>query len=213
MQVNRNRNHSAEGFTLVELMAVILIFTLLLGIMVPTIAKVRLSALVSKAQTVVSTIDGACRLYRGDHGIYPRSEPSNPYQNGAERLVQALIGYQGDDGKSGLGFRIARPGRVYGPYNNCEELDRNKTQGRYVFEDPFGSTILYYRYGAAGYVTDHNPDGPENIEAYATGPNGRRFTESFLVLSPGPDEVYGPAPYHDGGFDRDCDDIFNFTLP
>jgi hypothetical protein len=196
-------------------MAVMLIFTLLLGIMVPTISTIRVSALNSKTRTIVTTIAGGCQIYESDHQMYPPSAPVSPFDNGAERVVQCLVGYQNEsgDGHKGPGFRIKRPGPVYGPYNNCEELDRNKTQGRYVFEDPFGSTILYYRYGADGYVTDHNPNGPENIQAYATGPDGRLFTESFLVLSPGPDEVYGPAPYHDGGFDRDCDDIFNFTLP
>ncbi len=71
MQQNITRT---SGFSLIELMIVVVILGLLAGLLVPRIMDRPEEARVTKAKTDIRTIESALRFYRLDNGFYPSTE-------------------------------------------------------------------------------------------------------------------------------------------
>ncbi len=214
---------AARAFTLVELMVVVLIIMLMLTIMVPTLSMARLSFRVNKSQYIINLIEGACHQYQADVGEYPP---------GLAELVQALTGYldASKDLKDGFGWRKAARGKVYGPYNGTEKLElltRSVGTARFTFKDAFDNPILYYRCTVSPPAEPGGPPtfsykrvvladrGPDPLEDYLKGPEGKFFRTDFVLITPGPDsnwsegEIHWQPYYTDGHWTR-SDDIANF---
>ena len=81
------------GFTLVELLTVLAIITLLVGLLVPSMAVVRRLARETKQRAQLNTIDLALTAFRDGYGEYPPSaRPLGPAYCGAQMLAEALLG-------------------------------------------------------------------------------------------------------------------------
>jgi len=78
---NRRENH--DGFTLIELMVVIVILGILAGLIVPRIMGRPEEAKQLKAKLTIESLETSLRLYKLDNGSYPTTE------QGLEALVQA----------------------------------------------------------------------------------------------------------------------------
>lgn len=63
--------HRKEGFTLIELMIVILIIAILVAIAIPVYLAVRENAMRRTCQANLRTIDGAINTYLGEYEMYP----------------------------------------------------------------------------------------------------------------------------------------------
>lgn len=74
------------GFTLIEIMVVVVILGILASIVVPKIVSRPDQARVVKARQDILAIDNALALYRLDNGRYPSSE------QGLQALVQQPLG-------------------------------------------------------------------------------------------------------------------------
>lgn len=61
------------GFTLVELLVVIVVISVLLALILPAISRVRQSVNVAKVQTEISQLESAIIQFRGTYGIEPPS--------------------------------------------------------------------------------------------------------------------------------------------
>ncbi len=72
-----------KGFTLIELMVVIVILGILAGLIVPRIMGRPEEARRTKARIQVESLDTALKLYKLDNGEYPSTE------QGLQALVQA----------------------------------------------------------------------------------------------------------------------------
>jgi len=204
-------------------MVVVLIIILMLTIMVPTLSMARRSLLVNKSQYIINLIEGACHQYHGDVGEYPPSLAD---------LVQALTGYldASKDYKDGFGWRKAPRGRVYGPYNGTERLElftRNIGTARFTFKDAFDNPILYYRCTVTPPAKPGDPPtfaykrvvmadlGPDPLEDYLKGPEGKFYRTDFVLITPGPDSDWSKGeinwePYYKDGHWTRSDDIANF---
>lgn len=75
------KNH--DGFTLIELMVVIVILGILAGLIVPRIMGRPEEAKQLKAKLTIQSLETSLRLYKLDNGSYPTTE------QGLEALVQA----------------------------------------------------------------------------------------------------------------------------
>jgi general secretion pathway protein G len=134
----RHPGHTTAGFTLIEVMVVVVILGLLAAIIVPRIMNRPDEARVVAARADIAAISQALKLYRLDSGFYPSSE-------------------------QGLAALIAPPTSEPVPRNwkPGGYLDR-------MPKDPWGSDYLYLNPGVRGEIdvyslgADRQPggDGP-----------------------------------------------------
>lgn len=216
----------AAGFTIVELMVVLVIMMLLLAVLAPTVQKIHRTIMRTAALGTIHLIEGGCKQYYEDFEEYPPSAPSGyAGWSGRELLVLFLTGYgpdtgtkgepggnlYTDDGCEGFGFRLEKRGRVFGPYNGTENVKTKKTKktsvDRPVFVDAFDEEIYYYRYDN-GYSTNDNPPPPGleeagKYDAYLSYAATQR--KEFILMTAGPDGVFRDVDVY-----SDTDDITNF---
>jgi general secretion pathway protein G len=69
-----NRPKSRQGFTLIELMIVIVIVGILASLLIPRIMERPEEARRVKAKLDIKTIDSALKLYKIDNGTYPTTD-------------------------------------------------------------------------------------------------------------------------------------------
>jgi general secretion pathway protein G len=74
MQQNLNSRSNMRGFTLVEIMVVVVIIGILASIIIPKIASRPQQARIVKARQDISSIENAMQLYKLDNGFYPSTE-------------------------------------------------------------------------------------------------------------------------------------------
>jgi len=114
----------ARGFTLIELMVVIVILGILAAIIAPRIIGRTDEARVTKAKVQIKNFETALKLYKLDNGIYPTTE------QGLEALVKKpAIGVIPKNWRSG-GY-----------------LEKKS-----IPADPWGNPFLYVSPGVAGDV-------------------------------------------------------------
>jgi general secretion pathway protein G len=80
---DKKRSGGADGFTLIELMVVIVILGILAGLIVPRFMGTPDEAKVVKAKVQVEAIETALKMYKLDNGSYPTTE------QGLQALVEA----------------------------------------------------------------------------------------------------------------------------
>ena len=74
-EVSRHRRHRyARGFTLIEIMVVVIIIGLLAAVIVPTVIGKVDEARVVKAKQDIQSLETALTMYRLDNSKYPTSE-------------------------------------------------------------------------------------------------------------------------------------------
>ena len=71
---------SLTGFTLLEILTVIVIIAILIGILMPALAQIKKLAKETKQKAQLGSIDVGINLYKNDFGEYP---PSHGYDNSA----------------------------------------------------------------------------------------------------------------------------------
>ena len=120
--MNLRQKRGARGFTLIELMVVIVILGILAGLIIPRIMGRPDEARRAKARIQIESLETALKLYRLDNGSYPTTE------QGLQALVEApSVGQQARNWRQG-GY-----------------LERNK-----VPKDPWDKEFVYLSPGVHG---------------------------------------------------------------
>jgi general secretion pathway protein G len=130
------RIHGAAGFTLIELMVVIVILGLLAAIVVPNVVGRTDQARYTAAEAQIEVLKNALKLYKLDNGLYPSTE------QGLESLVR----------KPGAGG-AARNWRE-GGYLDKQDLPI----------DPWGNQYVYISPGQNNFDFDLKSFGADGIE-------------------------------------------------
>jgi general secretion pathway protein G len=141
-----NRKLNNRGFTLIELMVVIVILGILAGLIVPRIMGRPEEARRAKAAMQMESMETALKLYKLDSGTYPSTE------QGLQALVEAPS--------------VGEPPRNWreGGY-----LEKGK-----VPKDPWGNDYVYMSPGAHGeydllsYGSDGEPGGEDKDKDIAS---------------------------------------------
>ena len=83
MRMTKNKFRKINGFTLIEVMVVVVILSILAAIVVPKIMDRPEQARVTKARSDIRAMEAALNLYRLDNMVYPSTD------QGLEALVTA----------------------------------------------------------------------------------------------------------------------------
>ena len=132
------RNLDNRGFTLIELMVVIVILGILAGLIVPRIMSRPEEARQAKARMQIESLETALKLYKLDNGSYPSTE------QGLQALVEApTVG------------NLPRKWREGG------YLEKGK-----VPQDPWGNDYVYLSPGTSGDydIISYAADGEQGGE-------------------------------------------------
>lgn len=124
-----NIRHQSSGFTLIEILVVVVILGILGAVVVPQILNRPDTARVQAAQTDLRMLDSALSMYRLDNFQYPSTE------QGLEALVSAPSGFP-------------EP-RNYNPDGYIKKLPSDPWGSPYVYESS-GGAISLFSLGADG---------------------------------------------------------------
>ena len=182
-----------KGFTLIEMLTVIIIIGVLAGLLIPASSKARRDAAVRKAQTTVAALETALSMYYTDYGVYPLSATSGGTQQNGNAFVTI---------SSGTNLVAALSATTKGgPYMKFRTEDLLRSGLRYVLKDPWGRAYIYVcRSGYTG--TTRGPYHPNFTPLTANDLN----RNTYNIYSLGSDGMtYGGAA-------QDITDWDNSTL-
>ncbi len=191
---NTTRRTARRGFTLIEMLVIVVILILLIGIIAPAVLGVRQQAKRAASLATITLLEGAINAYRqdfesqyaADWRALPDSEMLDELDGtslsasgrlyGRHRLVWCLTGLQYadgaviDDGADGYGFRTVTRGPVHGPYNGAEGVETTDPPTEaddppLAFVDAFGNEIYYYRYDPVAAANDSDDGYDEDDNA------------------------------------------------
>jgi general secretion pathway protein G len=135
MNTKEDMLHKKAGFTLIELMIVVIILASLAGMVLPRIMDRTDDARINIAKAEIAAIASALKFFRLDMGQYPTNEQG----------LQVLMKNPGSEGRGALGT-------WKGPYLEKEP------------EDPWGNDY-HYRVDAGPAGFEVWSDGPPNAGA------------------------------------------------
>ena len=138
MMLNEIRNQ--RGFTLIELMVVIVILGVLAGLIIPRIMGRPEEARRMKARVQIESIETALKLYKLDNGSYPSTE------QGLQALVEAPT--------VGLLPRAWREGG----YLEKGRVPKDPWENEYVYLSPG----VHDDFDISSYGADGEPGGEDN---------------------------------------------------
>ena len=90
IRMYRKNRRFVTGFTLVELLIVIIIIGILATIAIPQYNKMVEKAKWSEAVNVLGSIKSTCLVYYAEYGIYPNAQAVNLYLNGSGKNFTSL---------------------------------------------------------------------------------------------------------------------------
>jgi prepilin-type N-terminal cleavage/methylation domain-containing protein len=229
-----------QGFTLLEMLTVIVIIGLLLALGVPSVLQMQKAAMRKASLVIVTQIDGACRIYSNDYrGHFPPSADAAWGLKGRFLVCQLLTGIapasETKDRVDGWGYKLASNKNVL-PYVNVDRIPIAKGAGNSgVFRDAFENDVYYYCQTDDWYnarvnnaatpaaapftVADNNDGGPTDINKYtwkSTASPTLYLTTDFVLCTKGADGLWGTKSYKTGTvYENFCeisetDDITNF---
>ena len=133
MNLKTSINKSDCGFTLIEIMVVIVILGILAGLIVPRIMGRPEEAKQLKAQLQIESLETALKLYKLDSGMYPATEQG----------LQALV-------------EKPDTGAIPGKWREGGYLEKGRLP-----KDPWGNDFIYLSPGAHGDydIVSYGADG------------------------------------------------------
>ena len=162
---------TVASFTIVELIAVIAIISVLTGLLLAGVAKVRASAKIKKAKATMEQLEAALEMYSQNWGDYPADEgPSagNKFTRCSE-LINALESETSQAKAKG------------GPYvKYANELKATSGPASGSLLDPWGKPYIYHW---------KPPTGGTLINVTAIGQSNSSTNITFNIWSSGPNQI------------------------
>jgi len=157
-----------SGFTLIEIITVIVIIGIISSLIVVVWSKVRLNAKIKATRAALEVLSSAVALYEEDWRTYP-PEVGATTKDRNKNLVQTLLSHQKN-----------------GPYldADCPFLaDLDGTNEKEYFVDAFPTTVPSVR---PGNPFDYRNPGTKNVggvDIFSAGPDGDYSTEDDNITN------------------------------
>lgn len=193
---------TVAGFTIVELIAVIAIISVLTGLLLAGVAKVRASAKIKKAKATMEQLETALEMYAQNWGTYPDNDALDVEGKfkGCSRLINAL--------ESETSQAKAKGG-PYVKYANELKKDPLGIPPDYSLLDPWGEPYRYHWSTNSPKVTaigQSNSSTNITFNIWSSGPN--KINDEWS-----PDNIVGstyPEPSPSNVQKSYSDDIVNW---
>jgi general secretion pathway protein G len=157
-----NRGKGKSGFTLIELMVVIVIIMVLMGIVIGAAKYAHTKGATSRAQAEIAMIENALENYKSDNGIYPGSTATRSSPPAGTEI----------NNSGGLYTALTAP-KVYMTFRP----DQIKVTGGITYiVDPFGSPYNYYNIPGA-----LNQNNSVTFDLWSYGPDGQNGTADDIT--------------------------------
>ncbi|HEX8914641.1 MAG TPA: prepilin-type N-terminal cleavage/methylation domain-containing protein [Humisphaera sp.] len=213
------------GFTLVELIIVLGIIIVLMSILLPVINRAYTASTRTTMWSDLSAIQTALEAYKQRYGDYPRVDAAN----GGQATLARAVGPQKVRADGPTLPALLPPGRLN--VTSTQVFDRAGIAILYYPANPAGKPNLAY----VGSYAPASPPTPRPVFnagdntaldgtklRYMLGDmnaNGKidpgeaaDATGQYLLLSAGPDRVYGPPNAAAIGPSNPCDDVGTFNM-
>jgi len=192
------RSGMRRAFTLIELLAVVVVILLLAGITIGAASYVqrRMAVMTTKAQ--LAAFAAALEAYKSDWGYYPVTYAPRISNWGEAEARNNNLLYRALTGATGPGAKVylrsqsglqAQMNTVYGT-NSISGFSTNNVifSGRNWF-DPFGKPYNYYNSPKTAFGLSNNIWGPQwgAYSGYTVG--GQVNVTSYDLFSYGPDHI------------------------
>ena len=147
-----------QAFTLVELLAVMVIILIIAGMFVGVSGPASKSAKKRKAEVMISALEVAISMYKADTGAYPLSDTTDDAGTTSKLNDYLSTG--------GVNIPVTPAIGWSGPYMQFKEGDISTTNWTIV--DPWGNSYMY-----DPVTTTHAPDhNTKSFDLWSKGPNG-----------------------------------------
>lgn len=194
--MQENQAPRSQGFTLVELLAVLATIVVLAAIMIPTLGRARRSALRGRTQTDVGTLCRAFQMYYIEYDEWPDGlvgpdtgtnvETDDATASGIEMVSNVVCMLRGED------INDRNPGK-----SQFVDIPHGRLRADGAFCDPWGNPYKY--------MCDFNYDGTVHLLYGDLAGNDYLDEKGIVVWSRGPDGSDAQG--------RQDDDITSWKLP
>ena len=158
---------STFGFTIVEILVVMVIILVLAGLVLATSSYVQKKGAHSRAEAEIAAISAALENYKADNGIYPPAPTLDPrtqgdpsqqiYNDSSLLLYTAVSGDSNLDRQPELTSYISFKPNQLGPNDQASLVT--------FLKDPFGYSYGYSTAGQTGGTAGYNP----TFDLWSTG--------------------------------------------
>jgi prepilin-type N-terminal cleavage/methylation domain-containing protein len=157
---NGTYRKTEQGFTLIELITVIVIIILLVGMLFPALRGAIKKSKVARTESLINRIEGALYRYNSDFRDYPPStDGGGGTLNDNDCLLNALLSEKG----------------LNAPYESFRDNETASIQGFTCIVDAWKHPLLYCHF--TDYVPEWDSKQPWRFEA-------KKY--EFQLISPGP---------------------------
>ena len=201
-----------DAFTLIELLAVMMVILLLAGIMLGVTSYVQKTVAISTTKAQLAAIGAALEMYKADWGFYPPTSPARISNSGIKESSNNATLYFALSAGNSLSYSncastnciytVVRQGRKMYLKFPAAQIQTNSTTALPNIYDPWGTPLNYYCSPRTDYAVLNNYPDPVTgtNKGYSVG--GQVNGLSYDLFSYGPDRltyVRGSA-YANGNF-------------
>ena len=188
-----------DAFTLIELLAVVMVILLLAGIMLGVTSYVQKSVAISTTKAQLASIGAALEMYKADWGYYPPTGPARISTSGIKESSNNATLYFALSAGNSLSYSncastnciytIVRQGRKAYLRFPAAQIQTNSTTGLPNIYDPWGAPFNYYCSPRTDYAVLNN--FPDPITGTNTGYSvgGQVNGLTYDLFSYGPDRL------------------------
>jgi len=172
-----------RAFTLIELMAVVLVILVLAAIAFGVTGYVKRRVAISVAKAQIATLEAALETYKSDWGYYPRTGPGRISLNSSCEGSNTWVLYRALSGAAGRKYMTFPASMLRSNYQLPALISGTITTACISISDPWGKFYNYFNSPSTAYTNIQN----NNYAGYTLG--GQMNVSSYDLFSYGPDSA------------------------